>query len=143
MEAGFRLGKVYASKSPLYDDPVRAAGLLTAAAKAEVFGANRDLGKLYEQGLRVEKDIVRARALFVTEADKNPWAARDAARAFVSDDGVEPDFAEAVRLYQIAVSSIVPPAALELGRLVAAGKGTEKDPDAALILFARAGPGGQ
>jgi uncharacterized protein len=138
MEARFRLGKVYASKAPLYDDPARAAGLLTAAAEAEVFGANRELGKLYEQGRGVEKDLARARALFVTEAEKNPWAARDAARAYVSDDGAAPDLTEAVRLYQIAVAGKVPPAALELGRLVAAGKGIEKDPDAALILFARA-----
>ena len=138
MEARFRLGKVYASKAPLYDDPVRAAGLLEQAAAANVFGANRELGKLYEQGRGVEKDLAQARALYATEADKNPWAARDAGRAYASADGADPLYEEAVRFYQMAIAGRVPPAALELGRLVAAGKGGNADSDAALILFARA-----
>ena len=138
MEARFRLGKVYASKAPLYDDPVRAAGLLTQASEANVFGANRELAKLYEQGRGIDKDLAKARTLYATEADKNPWAARDAGRAYASDDGAEPLYDEAVRFYRIAVAGKVPPAALELGRLVAAGKGADPDPDAALILFARA-----
>ena len=138
MEAYYRLGKLYASKSPLFDDPVRAAGLLLKASGAKVYGADRELGKLYEQGRGVDKDMAKARELFAAAAEKNPFAARDAGRAFASDDGVEPDFAQAVHYYRMASDGKVGWAALDLGRLVAAGKGTDKDPTLALTLYARA-----
>ncbi len=137
-EAYYRLGKLYAAKTPLYDDPKLAAGLLLKASTGKVFGAARELGKLYEQGRGVDKDLVKARALYASEAGANPWAARDAGRAFASGDGAAPDYPQAVHYYQIAVEGQVPPAALDLGRLVEAGKGTGKDPILALALYARA-----
>ena len=138
MEAYYRLGKLYASKNPLFDDAERAAGLLLKASGAKVYGADRELGRLYEQGRGVDKDLAKARELFVAAAENNPFAARDAGRAFASDDGVEPDFVQAVHYFQIASDGKVPYGALDLGRLVEAGKGTEKDLTLALTLYARA-----
>ena len=138
MEAYYRLGKLYASKNPLFDDPARAFGLLLKASVAKVYGADRELGKLYEQGRGVDKNMDKARELYAAAADNNPFAARDAGRAFASDDGVAPDFLQAAHYYQMASDGKVAWAALDLGHLVEAGKGTEKDPTLALTLYARA-----
>ncbi|MEL7527061.1 MAG: caspase family protein [Pseudomonadota bacterium] len=137
-EAYFRLGRVYASKHPLYDDPERAVTLFERAIQDDVFGAERGLARLLLEGRGVAKDVNRARALFSAEGEKNPWAARDAGRAWASADGVDPDFTEAARWFRIAAEGGVPWAALDLARLSEAGRGVPKDRRAALIWYATA-----
>jgi TPR repeat protein len=137
-EAYFRLGRVFASANPLFDDPARAAALLTRSVSGEVYGAARELGRLYEQGKGVPRSLARARELYMEAADGNPWAARDAGRAWASSDGVEPDMAEAIRWYRVALEGKVPWAALDLGKLAEAGRGMPQDRTEALVLFATA-----
>ncbi len=137
-EAYFRLGRLYASKHPLFDDPARAVGLLERALSENVYGAERELARLYEDGRGVPKDLARARDLYAVAADGNPWAARDAGRAWASSDGVVPDFEQAVRWYRRAAEGGVPWAALDLAKLTEAGRGVEQDRIAALIWYATA-----
>jgi|GEM_PF-1795862 len=137
-EAFFRLGRVYASRHPLFDDPSRAATLFERAMSDNVYGAARALGRLLVEGRGVDKDLPRARELLASEADKNPWAARDAGRAWASSDGAEPDFEEAARWFRVAAEGDVPWAALDLARLTEAGRGVPQDRVAALIWFATA-----
>jgi TPR repeat protein len=137
-EAYFRLGRLYASKHPLFDDPARAVGLLERALSENVYGAERELARLYEDGRGVPKDLARARDLYAVAADGNPWAARDAGRAWASSDGVEPDYEQAVRWYRRAAEGGVPWAALDLAKLTEAGRGVEQDRIAALIWYATA-----
>lgn len=137
-EAFYRLGRVYASGHPLFDDPVRAAELFERALPADIYGTGRGLGRLLFEGRGVAKDVARARELFALDADKNPWAARDAGRAWASSDGTDPDFEEAARWYRIAAEGGVPWAALDLARLSEAGRGVPKDRLAALVWYATA-----
>jgi TPR repeat protein len=137
-EAYFRLGKLYASSHPLYDDPARAAALLQRAFAENVYGADRELARLFEAGRGVEKNIAEARRLYVSAAEGNPWAARDAGRVWASSDGVSPDMEQAVRWYRIAAEGGVPWAALDLGKLAQVGRGVAQDRIQALIWFARA-----
>lgn len=137
-EAFYRLGRVYASRHPLFDDPGRAAALFERAVTEKVYGAERDLGRLLFEGRGVSKDVSRARDLFVAAADKNPWAARDAGRAWASSDGAEPDFEEAARWFRVAAEGGVPWAALDMARLSEAGRGVPEDRLAALIWYATA-----
>ncbi|WP_229724285.1 caspase family protein [Cribrihabitans marinus] len=137
-EAYFRLGRLYASRTPLFDDPARAALLLERAIEKRVYGAERELAKLHETGRGVPKDMARARDLYAAAAEGNPWAARDAGRAFASDDGVEPDFARAAEWYRRAVEGGVPWAAWDLAKLTEAGRGVDRDRVGALVLYATA-----
>ncbi|MEM8700504.1 MAG: caspase family protein [Pseudomonadota bacterium] len=137
-EAYFRLGRVYASKHPLYDDPERAVALFERAIQEDVFGAERGLARLLFEGRGVTKDVNRARDLFAEEGEKNPWAARDAGRAWASADGAEADFTEAARWFRIAAEGGVPWAALDLARLLESGRGLPKDRRAALVWYATA-----
>ncbi|MEM7318217.1 MAG: tetratricopeptide repeat protein, partial [Pseudomonadota bacterium] len=137
-EAYFRLGRLFASQTPLFDDPSRAALLLERAIEQSVYGAERELAKLYEKGRGVQKDLTRARELYSVAAEGNPWAARDAGRAFASGDGLEPDFATAAGWYRKAVEGGVPWAALDLAKMTEAGRGTEASRPEALILYATA-----
>lgn len=137
-EAYFRLGRLYASQSPLFDDPTRAALLLERAIEDGVFGADRELAKLLETGRGVEKDLARARALFSAAAEGNSWAARDAGRAFASDDGVEPDFTTAAEWYRKSLEGGVPWAAWDLAKMTEAGRGVPQDRAEALTLYATA-----
>ncbi|WP_299473252.1 caspase family protein [uncultured Roseibium sp.] len=137
-EAFYRLGRVYASRHPLFDDPGRAATLFERAVSEEVYGAGRGLGKLLFEGRGVPKDVSRARDLFALEAEKNPWAARDAGRAWASSEGAEPNFEEAARWFRVAAEGGVPWAALDLARMSEAGRGVPKDRLAALVWYATA-----
>ncbi|MGP3698916.1 caspase family protein [Rhodobacter sp. NSM] len=137
-EAIYRLGRLEASTEPLFDHPERAADLLQKALAARVSGAARELGRLHEAGRGVPKDLARARDLYVRDAGQNPWAARDAARAFASDDGAAPDMAEAARWYRRAADGGVPWAAIDLGRLHETGHGVATDRIEALTLYASA-----
>ncbi|AZB65661.1 caspase-1, p20 [Cereibacter sphaeroides] len=142
-EAWLRLGRLEASDAPLFDRPERALPLLEKALAAQVPGAARELGRLYETGRGVTKDLARARALYVQEAGANPWAARDAGRAFASDEGAPADPAQAARWYRVAAEGGVPWAALDLGRLYETGRGVPQDRTEALVLYAAAArPGG-
>ncbi len=137
-EAYFRLGKLYASKTPLFDDPSRAALLLERAITERVYGAERELAKLYESGRGVQKDMSKARELYSVAAEGNPWAARDAGRAFASNDGVTADFASAATWYRQAAEGGVPWAALDLAKMTEAGRGVVQDRTEALALYAKA-----
>lgn len=137
-EAYFRLGRLYASETPLFDDPSRAALLLERAIAERVYGAERELAKLYETGRGVEKDLLQARQLYSAAADGNPWAARDAGRVFASDDGAEADLAAAASWYRQAADGGVPWAAWDLAKMTEAGRGVAEDRPEALILYATA-----
>lgn len=137
-EAYFRLGRLYASQTPLFDDPARAALLLERALEQRVYGAERELARLLETGRGVQKDVARARALYTAAADGNPWAARDAGRAFASGDGVEPDLAAAADWYRKSMEGGVPWAAWDLAKLTESGRGVAKDRPKALTHYATA-----
>ena len=137
-EAYFRLGRLYASATPLFDEPTRAALLFERAIEQGVYGAERALAQLYEQGRGVQKDIVKARSLYAIAADGNPWAARDAGRAFASDDGAAADLPTAAKWFRQAVDGGVPWAAWDLAKMTESGRGVAQDRPEALSLYATA-----
>jgi hypothetical protein len=111
---------------------------LERAIQEKVYGAERELARLLETGRGVDKDLARARALYVAAAEGNPWAARDAGRAFASGDGAPADPASAATWYRQAVEGGVPWAAWDLAKLFEAGTGVTRDRTEALILYATA-----
>ncbi|MGR3344774.1 MAG: caspase family protein [Paracoccaceae bacterium] len=133
-EALFRLGKLHASSTPLYDDPSRAAELLELAVKRNVYGSHRTLGKLYIAGRGVAKDANRAIELFEIAAEGNPWAARDAGKAYESIGNIE----KAVEWLEHAASNGVNWAARDMARFYVAGRGVPKDRVESLIWYAKA-----
>ena len=120
-----------------------AVSRLQRAADLGHAGAQSVLGYLYQKGLGVDQDHVRAAELYRLAADQgHPAAQTNLAVMLERGMGVTQDEPEAVRLYRLAADQGRPVAMNNLGVMLQNGRGVEKDEAAAAALFRQAGNGG-
>ncbi|MEW5963978.1 MAG: caspase family protein [Pseudomonadota bacterium] len=116
-----------------------AAALYRQAADGGLAAAMHRLGRLYDQGLGVSRDLAEA-ARWYRRAAELDHAAAMAALGTMHEygEGVGRDLAEALRLYRLAADRGDPHGLTSLGYLYAEGKGVTRDVAAARRLYATA-----
>ena len=112
---------------------------LRAAADRGLPAALYRVGRAYDQGLGVERNLAAAAAWYTKAAEKGSgpaMAALGTMREF--GDGVAPDLAEAVRLYRLAAEAGNPGGMTSLAFLHHQGRGVERDLGEARRWYGRA-----
>lgn len=139
-QARMALGGMYEMGGGVKKDYKRALELYTEAAESGEYSAYNKMGFIYENGLGVKKDEAQAVKFYKKGADQNIGVCLYNLAIYNEDGrgGLEKDPVAGFRLhYQGAVLGFVP-CQLALGTRYREGKGTEKDPQAALAWYQRA-----
>lgn len=118
---------------------------LTKAADAGQDCAQYALGKLYRDGMGVEKDMIQAVAWFALAAEQNnSYAAYALGKLYLEDEEVPKDIEKALRWLRRSAEQENQFAQYRLGRLLLAGEDVPKDVDEAVrLLIASADQGNQ
>jgi ankyrin repeat protein len=96
----------------------------------------QELGKAYEEGDGVEKDLGKALAYFTRSCEaKSAWSCSMVGSFHASGRGVAEDLAEASRWFERACDGGHGWSCNRLGEMVRDGEGVAKDPKRALSLF--------
>ncbi len=150
-DATCRLGLCYESGRGVVTDAVRAYRLYEAAARHRHPYALYRLGLCYELGINTrhpadEEEEIPDRLHAPTAAVADTVMADAALSSYTLPDSepvvIEPDYAEAVRLFAAAADGGVPDAAYALALCYEHGRGTRPDEAAALTYLRRAAEGG-
>lgn len=139
-QARMALGGIYEMGGGVKKDYKRAMELYTEAAESGEHSAYNKLGYLHENGLGVPRDEARAAVFYKKGADQNVGVCLYNLAVYNEDGrgGLKKDPVAGFRLhYKGAVQGFVP-CQLALGTRYREGKGTEKDPQAALAWYRRA-----
>ncbi|MBY9065373.1 peptidoglycan-binding protein [Hyphomonas sp. WL0036] len=142
--AGNAIAQYQLARSQMADGDLDAAvPLLRRAALKGMAPAQYDLGKLYEQGLGVDQDMVEARSLVAKAADAGHVGAMyDLALFMAEGEGGDLDEAGAVQWFRKAADHGFLDAQYNLGVMYAEGIGTQQDLAEALYWFDLASRGG-
>lgn len=140
------LGKIYlAVDSPMnpiensYMDPERGIFWLTKAVDSGNDSAEYLLGKLYRDGLHVERNAEKAISLFTAAANqKNPYAAYALGKLYLEGTAVPKDVGAAVRWLTFSTDLGNSYAQFALAKLYLAGEDVQKDIPQAVNLLKKA-----
>jgi TPR repeat protein/serine/threonine protein kinase len=90
--------------------------------------AQVNLGRMYENGNGVPKDMVEAAKWYRKAAEQqNPWGENSLGCLYETGSGVEKNFAEAIQLYRKSADQGNESAQVNLGRMYENGNGVAKD----------------
>ncbi len=98
------------------------------AAQAGNVNAQHNLGVLYEEGLGVDQDLLKAAAWYQKAAENGvPGAAYNLGSMYDEGIGVEQNYTEAAKWYTVAAEGNIVDAQFNLGLLYAMGQGVTQD----------------
>lgn len=144
--AQYQLAKlVLVDSSPTTEQIKAAVEYLSKAADAGQDCAQYALGKLYRDGIGVEKDMLKAVVWFALAAEQdNSYAAYALGKLYLVDEEVPKDMEKALRWLRRSAEQENQFAQYQLGRLFLAGEDVPKDVDEAVwFLTASAKQGNQ
>ena len=132
------LARFRAEGRPASFAPVRFAEREHACDAGDSVGC-QELGKAYESGDGVARDLPKALALFTRACEaKSGWACAMAGSLVASGRGVAADPGSAARFFERGCEERNGWSCNRLGEMVRAGEGVPKDPRRALALFEKA-----
>lgn len=115
-----------------------AARCFRKAAEAGYAPAQYELGRLYADGLGVERDLKQAAFWYRKAADQGDAEAQNNLGAlYAKGEGVRRSDAEAVHWYRLAAAQNDPEATSNLGMMYFRGRGVKRDPTQAFVLLLR------
>ena len=101
------------------------------------------LGGLYEKGIGVKKDLIRARDLYTAAAERgNAKAMHNLAVLYADGFDGKPDYPAAIKWFRMAAARGVPDSQYNLGVLYARGIGVEQNFGESFRWFALAAQAG-
>lgn len=139
------IDRILVDSSPTAEQIQIAVERLTKAANAGQDCAQYALGKLYRDGIGVEKDMLQAVAWFALAAEQdNSYAAYALGKLYLESEEVPKDMDKALRWLRRSAELGNQFAQYQLGRLLLAGEDVPKDIDEAVrLLSASAEQGNQ
>lgn len=131
--AATHLARLLLAAPPPLTDPKRARGLLKKAAGAGYVQAEYELGRLYADGVGVQRDYYRAAEWLGLAAriGRLPDAEFRLGEMYFKGQGVPQSYADALGFYRQAANQGQPVAQYLLGVMRAQGYGVSRDPVAA------------